>query len=91
MYSLHCKDKVYVPLLLANYKSYQSQEEKKLLDEVETFGLSLYRDGASIKTTPFMNIMGAGFKNPGWVLEVVNCSEHMSTANDKHDGKKDAP
>lgn len=36
LYSPLCKDKVGGHLLFANYKSYKSQEESKLLDEEES-------------------------------------------------------
>jgi hypothetical protein len=89
-YAAPSKDRVGGPLLLENLQAYKKAEKKKLLDDAEVFGLSLYGDGATIKTTILINIMGAEVNNPGCVLEVVDCSEHMSTAKDKEGGKKDA-
>jgi len=68
------KDKVAGHLLLANEQAYKRGDEKKILDEAEIFGLSLYGDGASIKTTQLINIMGAGVNNSGCVLEIIDCS-----------------
>ena len=49
------------------------------------YGISVYGDGATIKTTPLINILASSPGNPACVLDVIDCSNHMSEG-----GKKDA-
>ena len=72
-------------LLNATYDSYYEQEVAKLLDDVELYGITVYGDGATIKTTPLINILACSPGNPACVLDVIDCSNHMSDG-----GKKDA-
>ncbi len=45
----------------------------------------MYGDGATIKTTPLINVLACSPGNPACVLDVVDCTLHMSEG-----GKKDA-
>ena len=56
-----------------------------LLADSTLFGLTLFGDGATIKTIPMINALAAGVNNPFALLDVFDCSEHCSKA-----GKKDA-
>ena len=42
-------------------------------------------DGATVKTSPLINVNAEGPKNPGCVLGIIDCTEHMSEG-----GVKDA-
>jgi hypothetical protein len=68
-------------LYLANWK----RESDTLLLEARCFGISLFGDGATIKTVPMVNALGAGAHNQFAMLDVFDCSEHCSNG-----GKKDA-
>jgi hypothetical protein len=65
-------------LLDATYASYASDERKKLDIDAEKYGIAVYGDGATIKTVPLINVLAAGVHNPGCVLDIVDCTEHMS-------------
>jgi len=52
---------------------------------VDTYGLAIYGDGATIVKTPLINILASSPNNPSCVLDVIDCSKHML-----HGGKKDA-
>ncbi len=56
-----------------------------LLSEVDIFGLTIYGDGATIKSVPLINILAAGSNNPFALLDIVNCTTHLQS-----EGKKDA-
>ncbi len=72
-------------MLNAMYDSYYEEEVAKLLDDVKLYGISVYGDGATIKTTPLINILACSPGKPACVLDVIDCSNHMSEG-----GKKDA-
>jgi hypothetical protein len=56
-----------------------------LLLEVDVFGLTIYGDGATIKSVPLINILAAGPNNPFVLLDIVDCTTHL-----QNEGKKDA-
>ena len=58
---------------------------KTLLSEAELFGITIFGDGATIKSVPLMNVMAAGIHNPSALLDIVDCSGHLAKG-----GKKDA-
>jgi hypothetical protein len=59
---------------------------RTLLSEAHVFGLTLFADGATIKTVPLLNVLAAGVNNPFALLDIVNCTDHLAKG-----GKKDAP
>jgi hypothetical protein len=61
------------------------QEATSLLTDAHTFGISLFGDGATIKTTPMINALGAGVHNSFAMLDVFDCTGHCAEG-----GKKDA-
>jgi hypothetical protein len=65
--------------------SYHQDELCNPLKDAFTFGLAIYGDGATIKTVPQVNILAASPSIPGCVLDVIDCTNHMSDG-----GKKDA-
>ncbi len=52
---------------------------------VNIFGLTIYGDGAIIKSVPLINILAAGPNNPFALLDIVDCTTHLQSG-----GKKDA-
>ena len=72
-------------LLDANFAAYQNDSLDSLLADVDTYGVSIFGDGATIVKTPMINILASSPTNPSCVLDVVDCSNHMLTG-----GKKDA-
>lgn len=72
-------------LLDANYTAYQTSSIASLLMNANIFGLGIYGDGATIGKIPMMNVLAASAGNPNCVLDIVDCSRHMSEG-----GKKDA-
>jgi hypothetical protein len=44
---------------------------KLLLKESETYGLTVYGDGATVKKTPLINILFAGAFVPALVMEIA--------------------
>jgi hypothetical protein len=57
-----------------------------LLSEVDIFGLTIFGDGATIKSVPLINILAAGPNNPFALLDIIDCTTHL-----QNQGKKDAP
>ena len=48
-----------------------------LLLEVDFFGLTIYGDGATIKSVPLINILAAGPNNPFALLDIVDSTIHL--------------
>jgi len=57
-----------------------------VLSESEIFGISVFGDGATIKSIPLINILAASPNNPMALLDIVDCSAYLAEG-----GKKDAP
>ena len=72
-------------LLNATFESYYHEEAGKLFEDPDVCSISVYGDGATIKTTPLINVLACSPDNPACVLDVVDCTSHMSEG-----GKKDA-
>jgi hypothetical protein len=79
------RNEVGTTLLELNYEAYMEKSMKLLLKEAETYGLTVYGDGATVKKTPLINILFAGAFVPALVMEIANCAAHMAAG-----GKKDA-
>lgn len=70
----------------ALYDINRREQMKTLLSESSTFGITLFGDGATIKTVPLLNILAAGVNNSFALLTIDDCTEHLATG-----GMKDAP
>jgi len=71
-------------LLTLNHEKYCQRNQEKLMLEAETYGLTFLGDGATIKKMPLVNILCSGKNSPVAVLEVVDCSDHMSVGGKKN-------
>jgi hypothetical protein len=56
-----------------------------LLSEAKIYGVTVFGDGATIKSVPLVNILAAGVNNPFALLDIVDCTKHCALG-----GKKDA-
>lgn len=72
-------------LLQVTYEKKMQQVMDSLQKQKEHFGLGFYGDGATIRKTPFMNVMACGVFEPAAVLDIHDCSGHLTNG-----GKKDA-
>lgn len=72
-------------LLDANYTTTMANAKAKLNMDAGTFGLTFFGDGATIQRNPKMNLLASGIYEPAAVIDVIDCSGHMSAG-----GKKDA-
>ena len=72
-------------LLDLNYDIYKNQTMENLLKEADIYGLTFFGDGATIKKSPFMNILASSIHEPAGCLSIVDCSGHLAS-----DGTKDA-
>ena len=77
--------KVEGQLLTTLYDVNWDQETHALLKESRIYGISMYGDGATIATTPMINALASGVHNSFAMLDVFDCTGHMSTG-----GVKDA-
>ena len=71
--------------LTAIHESYCREGIKRLVGGGPTFGISIFGDGATICRIPLLNMLGSNPDAPSVMLDVVDCSQHMSKG-----GKKDA-
>ena len=72
-------------LLAKLYDVNWDKETHSLLKDAQIFGISLFGDGATVKTVPMINALGAGVHNSFAMLDVFDCTKHCATG-----GKKDA-
>jgi hypothetical protein len=56
-----------------------------LLSEGRIFGVTVFGDGATIKSIAIVNVLAAGVNNPFALLDIANCTHHLAKG-----GKKDA-
>ena len=60
--------------LNAAYESYFEEEMSKVLEDVDLFGITIYGDGATMKTTPYINVLSC---SPGeFILSVSSAHLH---------------
>ena len=71
--------------LNALYSTNWTKQMKTLMSEARVFGLTLFGDGATIKTVPLVNVLAAGINNPFVLLDIADCTDHLAKG-----GKKDA-
>jgi hypothetical protein len=69
----------------ALYVAHWKQQMKTLLSEAQAFGITVFGDGATIKTVPLVNVLVSCVNNPFALLEIADCTEHLAEG-----GKKDA-
>ncbi len=55
-----------------------------LLSEARIFGLTVFGDGATIKSVALVNDLAAGVNNPFALLDIADCTGHLTVG-----GKKD--
>ena len=70
--------------LNALYSTNWTEQMKTLMSEARVFGLTLFGDGATIKTVPLVNVLAAGINNPFALLDIADCTDHLAKG-----GKKD--
>ena len=69
----------------ALYVAHWKAQMKTLLSEARVFGITVFGDGATIKTVPLVNVLASCVNNPFALLEIADCTAHMAEG-----GKKDA-
>jgi hypothetical protein len=79
------RNQIATELLDVNYDSYMETVKETLLTDINTFGISFYGDGATVRRMPLINIMASGAYIHTAVMEIVNCTKHLENG-----GKKDA-
>lgn len=72
-------------LLDTLYDSSWSTSMNTLLQESQIFGVTVFGDGATIKSNALINVLAAGVNNPSALLDVYDCTSHCALG-----GKKDA-
>jgi hypothetical protein len=66
-------------LYITNWKD----QMHTLLSEAKVFGITVFGDGATIKTVPLVNVLAAGVNNPFALLDISDCSNHLSKGQKK--------
>ena len=63
----------------------RQQQMTSLLSEARIFGVTVFGDGATIKSVALVNVLAAGVNNPFALLDIADCTNHLAAG-----GKKDA-
>jgi hypothetical protein len=69
----------------ALYVAHWKEQMKTLLSEAWVFGITVFGDGATIKTVPLVNVLASCVNNLFALLEIADCTAHLAKG-----GKKDA-
>jgi len=69
----------------ALYVTHWKEQMRTLISEAHIFGITIFGDGATVKTIPLFNILAAGVNNPFALLDIADCTDHLAEG-----GKKDA-
>ena len=64
--------------LTSIHDSYRKEGIERLVGGGPTFGISIFGDGATIRRIPLINMLGSNPDAPSIMLDVVDCSQHMS-------------
>jgi hypothetical protein len=81
----HCNE-ISGNLLSKLYDFNWDKQMSSILMEAKIFGVTVFGDGATIKSFPLVNVLAAGVNNPFALLDIADCTDHCSSG-----GKKDAP
>jgi hypothetical protein len=81
----HCNE-ISGKLLSKLYDFNWDKQMSSILMEAKIFGVTVFGDGATIKSFPLVHILAAGVNNPFALLDIADCTDHCSSG-----GKKDAP
>jgi hypothetical protein len=69
----------------AIYETSWKEQMSSLLSEARIYGVTVFGDGATIKSVALVNVLAAGVNNPFALLDIADCTGHLA-----HGGKKDA-
>ena len=61
------------------------EQMKTIVCEGNVFGITIFGDGATIKSVPLINVLAAGVNNPFALLSIADCTAHLAAG-----GMKDA-
>lgn len=79
------RSKLSTTLLRESYQTCMDANIAQLVSNAQTFGLTLLGDGATIKKSPFINVLASTGMDVPVVLAVYDCRDHLANG-----GKKDA-
>ena len=79
------RNRIGTKYLDAIYENSNKEQMTALLSEAKIYGVTVFGDGATIKSVPLVNILAAGVNNPLALLDIVDCTAHCARG-----GKKDA-
>ncbi len=54
------------------------EQMKTIISGGNTFGITVYSDGATIKGNPLINVLAAGVNNPFALLDIADCTDHLA-------------
>ncbi len=67
----------------ALYVMHWKEQMKTLLSEARIFGVTVFGNGATIKTAPIVNVLAACVNNPFALLEIADCTAHLAKGRKK--------
>ena len=79
-----CRQDIGGKYLNALYETNWKEQMHTLLLEAWVYGLTVFGDGATIKTVPLVNVLAAGENSLFALLNIADCTDHLSNG-----GKKD--
>ena len=67
----------------AIHETSYKQQMTSLLSEARIYGVTVFGDGAMIKSAALVNILAAGVNNPFAFLDIVDCTDHLAMGGTK--------
>ncbi len=62
----------------AIHETSRQQQMTSLLSEARIFGVTVFCDGATIKSVALVNVLAAGVNNPFALLDIADCTGHLA-------------
>jgi hypothetical protein len=60
------------------------EQMKTIISEGNTFGITVYGDGETIKGIPLINVLATGVNNPLALLDIADCTDHLTKGGMKN-------
>ena len=77
------RDLIGTKYLDAIHENSHKEQMTALLSEAKIYGVTVFGDGATIKSVPLVNILAAGVNNPFALLDIVDCTKHCALGGKK--------
>ena len=80
------RDTIGGKLLSTNYDRLCAENDSKLLNDADVYGLGAFGDAATISKTPYINMLASSPNHPAVCLEIADCTKQLEDGGKKSAG-----